>query len=953
MADIYFSYSFQDRERVAKLHHAISKFKFTVFWDQESPSGKNLQDQIKTQIDASRVVIVFWSNNSTKSDFVQQEAIIALNEGKMLSVLLDRVPLGELSIGFQTIQTLDLSEWNGDLEDEAFLRLINHLRSLIGDAGKHDPSDPSDTAPQPEQYAGGTGDSGQASADPGNTGVQETQAIWLCQYRRSEMPTLEDRLEPGIEESWRTNGAPSEVLEAQMTVGDRVALWRTVDEKKPEGKKKSRGGIVGWGTIQSTAPANEEGRIFVRVNHAFADEPIRRDEILDALGRAGETWPGHLSLKLLDDDEATVFKRFLPDDTKEFHETKLASDRAETTRDLLDRAPLAFTLAHRINRIWSDQILLEDARTENAVPDEPAFVLHIDAPWGGGKTTFANFVSRILNPSRYGLDPDAKNKKDHSLFAKLRLSETDYWPREFAERKWITVTFNAWQNQHVNPPWWNFYEAIRRQCMAALPFDERWGNRVTEAVWRIWSPDFRRTLLAVLLLVAGIIYLVSFEPVTTLLLTKKADAPADLTNTGTIISAVMLAVTGGSGFALIKAFQSGLRKMVDSASISTNVGALGEVDPLERFRRRFVNAVRQFNRPVLVIVDDLDRCDPTYVVELVRGLLTIFRSPRVIFILLGDKSWIEASFAKVHKEMADAHKDDKVTFGGRFTEKAIQLSLVLPEPDEVSMDAYIADLLLGEAGAGPNQRALSSANDEQNSTDALPNSTSEDTSGQQREVTESNPSALPVADLKAFEGIVKQRLGDAHDTDTRGSALASLRRTAKEQFAGSPEALMIAMNNINREGAMLAASSSRSDDEIKHGISNLKDELPGNPRRIKRIINMIAAYQSSAQSVMGIDGGTDEWRQLVLWIVLMSEHPESWCILCADPELAEAVIKGDVDNKLAKASTNTDENPKIKALRRLNETAVAKLIRGDAFAGTKVQLDKKAISWLRRLTPLS
>ncbi|MFW8589001.1 P-loop NTPase fold protein [Rhizobium beringeri] len=43
---------------------------------------------------------------------------------------------------------------------------------------------------------------------------------------------------------------------------------------------------------------------------------------------------------------------------------------------------------------------------------------------------------------------------------------------------------------------------------------------------------------------------------------------------------------------------------------------------MQKFRRHFSWFVSQLDEPVLVIVDDLDRCSPKYVVELVRGLLT-------------------------------------------------------------------------------------------------------------------------------------------------------------------------------------------------------------------------------------------------------------------------------------------------------------------------------------------
>ena len=257
---------------------------------------------------------------------------------------------------------------------------------------------------------------------------------------------------------------------------------------------------------------------------------------------------------------------------------------------------------------------------------------------------------------------------ENSLFANLRLDDRDYWPCAYARRKWITVTFNAWQNQHVTPPWWNFYESIRKQCLEALPFGERWGNRISEWTWRILSPATQQALLTTLLLgvAAFLVYWSGFYN----WLQKSEIAGVKWSTIATSVA------SGGIGVLLFGSIRSGLTTFVSSVTDSIDAKKLGEADPLERFRRHFARAVRQYARPVLVIVDDLDRCDPKYVVDLVRGILTIFRSPRVVFMFLGDKNWIETSFAKVHKEMTDAHKDAKVTFGGRFAEKAIQLSFV-------------------------------------------------------------------------------------------------------------------------------------------------------------------------------------------------------------------------------------------------------------------------------------
>lgn len=631
----------------------------------------------------------------------------------------------------------------------------------------------------------------------------------------------------------------------------------------------------------------------------------------------------------------------------EFHETELASDRAETTRDRLGRAPLAFALAHHINRIWTEQTNPVDKGNGKHAPDEAAFILHIDSPWGGGKTTFANFVSRILHPQGHDLDPRIQGQHKQSLFADLRLDDEEYWPNEYGKRKWITVTFNAWQHQHVTPPWWNFYESIRKQCLSALPFGERCGNRISEWMWRVWSPEIRRTLTVMALIALFVWFLSSFESIQFLLF-GKANDQTNSTSAGNEILLLVLALTGGSGVALLTSFRSGVRKIVDSAGTSTDKGALGEADPLQRFRRHFTNAIRRYARPVLVIVDDLDRCEPKYVVELMRGMLTIFHSPRVVFVLLGDKSWIETSFAIVHKEMANAQKDSNISFGRRFAEKAIQLSFILPEPDKASRDAYIDYLLLGNDAEEAKPNSLNRPGD-------AGKASSEQVLGAARETA---PSPQPDQDklffnkMQAFESETKDLFRGAKSGTERKAVLETLRSSVRELFGNSQEAQRVAEQIINREAALRAASSERTEVEIRHGISDIKNELPDNPRRIKRIINMIAVYQASAQAVLGVDPGTDGWRKLVLWIIMMSEHPEGWRILSERPDLADKVIDGKTGREGEQPATSTKENPEVKWLATLNREAIARLIKGEAFTGETVHLDTEAVSWLRRLTPL-
>jgi hypothetical protein len=83
---------------------------------------------------------------------------------------------------------------------------------------------------------------------------------------------------------------------------------------------------------------------------------------------------------------------------------------APSVTDTLGRGPLALFLARRLHLIWCDlngcapaqnlpaqggigaRLQVKDPGGE----DTETFIVHIDSPWGGGKTTFASFVARTL-----------------------------------------------------------------------------------------------------------------------------------------------------------------------------------------------------------------------------------------------------------------------------------------------------------------------------------------------------------------------------------------------------------------------------------------------------------------------------------------------------------------------------------------------------------------------------
>jgi hypothetical protein len=379
-----------------------------------------------------------------------------------------------------------------------------------------------------------------------------------------------------------------------------------------------------------------------------------------------------------------------------------------------------------------------------------------------------------------------------------------------------------------------------------------------------------------------------------------------------------------------------LKTLIDNAGNSTDAPSLGEADPVQKFRRHFSWFVGQLDEPVLVIVDDLDRCTPKYVVELVRGLLTIFRSPRVVFVLLGDKDWIETAFAKVYAEMADVHTEAQITFGERFAEKAIQLSFLLPAFDRDARDAYLTAIL----------------------------ATSQD--------TVSRDAMETVEALRKVEAQARANLAATDSTEEQEAAVQRTEQLIREASANTSaeqreEFEKAATRVLDRERMLRAATARSTEEEVKqHGLKPLSDFLPTNPRRIKRIVNMVSAYQASAQSTQGVVLGSDRWKQLVIWVVIMSEYPQVWKTLVTDATLSTRLLgliqmssrgKPVVLPELSKDASDADKAQQSILATLLATPGLMPLLRGDPFAEENYAhspacIDADASQWLRRLTPI-
>lgn len=110
MADIFLSYASQDRARVKPLAEALEARGFSVWWDRALGAGEDYTAVIGRELQAAKAVVVVWTDASSVSSFVRDEAGRARDEGRLVPVMLDKI---QLPLGFGSFQAEDFSAWNG------------------------------------------------------------------------------------------------------------------------------------------------------------------------------------------------------------------------------------------------------------------------------------------------------------------------------------------------------------------------------------------------------------------------------------------------------------------------------------------------------------------------------------------------------------------------------------------------------------------------------------------------------------------------------------------------------------------------------------------------------------------------------------------------------------------------------------------------------------------------
>jgi uncharacterized membrane protein YhaH (DUF805 family) len=145
MADVFISYAREDQARAEQIARGLEAMGLQTFWDTEIPPGQTWADYIEGKLGQSKAVVVLWSEHSTKSQWVREEARMGRDKSKLIPAILDGSPA---PLGFGEVQAADLTAWRGEANHPSWQRFANAVFSTAR-PGEPTPAMQAPSRPQP------------------------------------------------------------------------------------------------------------------------------------------------------------------------------------------------------------------------------------------------------------------------------------------------------------------------------------------------------------------------------------------------------------------------------------------------------------------------------------------------------------------------------------------------------------------------------------------------------------------------------------------------------------------------------------------------------------------------------------------------------------------------------------------------------------------------------------
>jgi formylglycine-generating enzyme required for sulfatase activity len=129
LADVFISYSREDRDVARHVANSLEAEGFSVWWDAVLRAGETYDEETERNLRNAGAVVVLWSKHSANSKWVRAEATVGERSSTLVPALLEEC---ERPIRFELVQTADLTQWRGERTDPNWRAFMTDIRAAIG-----------------------------------------------------------------------------------------------------------------------------------------------------------------------------------------------------------------------------------------------------------------------------------------------------------------------------------------------------------------------------------------------------------------------------------------------------------------------------------------------------------------------------------------------------------------------------------------------------------------------------------------------------------------------------------------------------------------------------------------------------------------------------------------------------------------------------------------------------
>ena len=141
MTDVFISYARSTEPQARRIGETLRALGYGVWRDDEIPAHRAYADVIRERLTAAKAVVVVWSAEAVKSEWVQSEADRARAEHKLVQLTVDGT---ELPMPFDRLQCADITGWSGEADHPGWRKVVSSVAVLTagGAAAAVPPSAP-------------------------------------------------------------------------------------------------------------------------------------------------------------------------------------------------------------------------------------------------------------------------------------------------------------------------------------------------------------------------------------------------------------------------------------------------------------------------------------------------------------------------------------------------------------------------------------------------------------------------------------------------------------------------------------------------------------------------------------------------------------------------------------------------------------------------------------------